>query len=381
MSIDNSELPLHSTQDKTNTITSLSDNFPSLLVKFYIHIKNNQLDEAEQVRTQLDIQKADVKDQKLVYKYEIFNVNWLIKKKQFGLAEKELARLETEVDTFDKELRFYFYLNKGRLLFYLNRFDEAIIIYQQAEKNIVPLIEEVASLYYNLAASSTMQLNLYKAIDYVETAYRCYKQIGNLKEICRCHLLRGSCYSRMNDYKKSEEYNIKSIMLSEKINDDELIGIAYHNLAVLSSKQEEYSKSIEYYQKSIEIAEKNNRTEYKVKTIISIARLQYKLGNNVKALEYIHDGLTICSIYEDKSVSKDLENELNTIYFFINDMSIEYENTLIDSIRTYNERKLWSKVSSCAEDLSGFYMKQQNYSKAIESLKVAYDAKRKIGKS
>ncbi len=139
------------------------------------------------------------------------------------------------------ELLFKSFRSKGMILEDNNRFTEAMLAYQEALN--------IAETYLN----EKSKIAIYNDWAIV--------------------------HKKINQYKTTQEYHLKSIYLAEKIGNWEMVETGYHGLGTMYSMLSNFPTSIYNYKKSVEAAERAGNKEGVILSLTNISNVYLKAKN------------------------------------------------------------------------------------------------------
>lgn len=101
-------------------------------------------------------------------------------------------------------------------------------------------------------------------------------------------------FMKLGNYPRALEFNLKKLVLVEKMNDPEKYAGVLINIGAVYTFQEEYKTALDYYYKANDVIEQNNVGEnYKYNIALNIGDAYDKLNSNDSAYSYFNKSLTI----------------------------------------------------------------------------------------
>ncbi len=98
----------------------------------------------------------------------------------------------------------------------------------------------------------------------------------------------GTCYRKIGNLKKAEEFYLQCLSLKLKHNDNEAsLARLYNNLAGLAKDMKNYKLAFESYEKALVIFKKMGNSELIGSTMVNLGSLHFSAGNNEKSYEYL----------------------------------------------------------------------------------------------
>ncbi len=243
-----------------------------------------------------------------------------------------------------------------------------------------------AQSYHNLAALYYKLVEYKKAEEYYIRSLTIREAVlpSNHPDLATTYNNLGNLYRSMREYKKSEEYYIRSLMIIEAllppIHQD--LALSYNNLALLYSSMGEYNKSEKYYIKSLMIREAvlNSNHPDLATSYGNLGNLYSSMGEYQKSEKYYIKSLMIGEAvlpYNHPDLASSYSN-LGNLYYSMGEYQ-KSENYNIKSLKIYealfhsNHPDLalsYNNLGNLYESM-GEYQKSEKY--YIKSLKIYED--------
>lgn len=225
-----------------------------------------------------------------------------------------------------------------------------------------------------------------------------YLLLGNLKEseiislecidsACRIkndHLL-AECYNFIGilsnnkaDYKNAIEYCKKSILLYEKLNDQDGILMAYGNQGEAYSHLGNFKEAMKCLKTTMDIARKLGYENEYYKSLGNMGIIYSDLGQYEKALKYLSQYEKISERKGDKKSIGNATASLGSTYFYLG----QYEKALnyfYRSIKYREETGEKASLSGIIGNIGAIYRRQGKTEKAIKYLKMSKHIAKEIG--
>ena len=160
------------------------------------------------------------------------------------------------------------------------------------------MAKNIDSKYWEAMSYNAMGVNYYALQDYQRStveykkALLIYKEMDNKLAIATILSNIANNFSAQLNFKKSLEYNFKSLTIYEEEGSDGIL-IPLTNIAVVYASQNEYDKALGYYSKVIELDRKENNMEGIAITNMFISNLYNKTKSYDKAFEFIDESINI----------------------------------------------------------------------------------------
>jgi signal transduction histidine kinase len=171
-------------------------------------------------------------------------------------------------------------------------------------------------------------------------------------------------YSQGN-YSKASEYYMKSIRISEKINDLDGLALSYNNLGnIYASGLKKPDKAIEYFSKSLEIEKKKNNPEGIAWELVSIGNIYTTQNKISEAEKSLTDALQIFTSSNNiNGIAKSLE-DLGALYNVTGNSKKAIE-TFSKCIAHVEKNEAQFNLASVYNNLGALYFYQKQYNKAL----------------
>lgn len=187
------------------------------------------------------------------------------------------------------------------------------------------------------------------------------------------------------DLQEADKYGEQLILVAEESRNRKLMVDAYKSNGVRCSYfqgNKSYSKrSIDYFNKGLEIARKEKMDNQVGAILLHLALAHLAIPDNDKALNYANQAFSLISTLKNDSLVAESHNVYGKIYLFRNDkmLSLRHfftarriaEDMKPDNTPEGKKRKATLRRNSYL-NLSGFYMRIDEYDKAIDYHTMAY---------
>jgi CHAT domain-containing protein/Tfp pilus assembly protein PilF len=274
-------------------------------------------------------------------------------------AELSLLSVLKSKESIPDEILMATYNNLGVINNRLGKYEEALIYYNLAEKDIINNQQgtfELADIYVNKARIYGILKEFDKAIEYLEQGVKIYLRFINTNtsayhRISSVYLNLGLTYYEKKDYKNALVYLKKSeeIKLKNKLSE---IAFTYLNIAKVYVKTINNSKAEEYFKKSIlAFNEEFGNDYYRTSSVLFDYGLFLRsIGKNKEALDIHQKALSIClKNYGNKHTFVSLAyKHLGDNYFNQADYKTAleyYQKSLIAVVNDFNDTEIYSNPS------------------------------------
>jgi HTH-type transcriptional regulator, quorum sensing regulator NprR len=302
--------------------------------------------------------------------------------KNISAAEAAMMQIRELYNTFDHEMKYYYYKFVGLLYYCIEKYEEALEYYKKAEElfrlQSFPKWEE-ADLYYLLSLAYSRLWKMLSCINYVQCALAIYQADYNLKRSAECHVLLGICYRRYGEVDKALEYYSLAQKAAQMVNDIELLGIIEHNLGYLKSMMKEYREAIQHYENSL-VYKRQAMLADRFITLFSLIKEYYSSQNYRKALAIVEESLQLLRQHSDYTSSEYYFHFTVYQYLLSNNVSErDFEMFMKNEVLPYFQKhKKYEDVAQYAEYLADYYERCRKYKLASKYYKMSYEFLKKI---
>jgi tetratricopeptide (TPR) repeat protein len=175
---------------------------------------------------------------------------------------------------------------------------------------------------------------------------------------------------------QADEYGRQLIAVAEESRDRKLMFKSYLSNGdrnMYMANQKEYSdKSLEFLNQAYNLARQNRMEEEVATAQTHIASLYLMIPDNNKALSFATQAFSLASTLTNDSLRAEAHNVYGQVYLARNEKILALRNYL-NALRIAEDIKNHSLIRNCYLYLSDFYEKIDEYDKAIDYMKQAYD--------
>jgi tetratricopeptide (TPR) repeat protein len=287
-----------------------------------------------------------------------------------------------KVGSLDTQAGFLFYMAIGYQV--SNQPEEAIKYYQnslqflqkidieKAEKSIAEQTQKMISqIYNNLSIIYQDQPDFSKALEYQILSLAIKEKMNNQAGIANSYNTLGNIYELKGDYALSLENHLKALKIREEINDQKGMSTSYLNIGNVYNLLSNFQKAIEYYKKSLHIDNQLNNLRGKAFCLNNLGTCYKKMDQLDEAIKYYTQSLEINEKLKNLPAQADNLSNLGVIYTSKKEYtkSAEYLQKALQ-IR----EKLNSPDYLCISliNLGDLNYQQKNFDEAIELANKAY---------
>lgn len=171
-----------------------------------------------------------------------------------------------------------------------------------------------ARLHFWLANIYLRLSDFDKGIAYFGLAEKKYRQINDSIGIINAFTGLGNAYGYKGDYNLSEQFALKAIDFSKKINYETGLAYNYGNLAIVYSDRGNYAKAIEYFHLSGQIYEKRGDVNELASAIMNMSVLYQQMRDDAKTEEYLRKALVMYKKLNDIKSQSLVYYNLSALY-------------------------------------------------------------------
>jgi signal transduction histidine kinase len=177
-----------------------------------------------------------------------------------------------------------------------------------------------AKAYFSNSYFLDLTGNYNQAISSLENAIDIFIEIGDSSQLTGCYNNLGVLYSYGINQKKSLEHYIKSINISEALNDPYSMAESYCNIAGCYEELKEYGSALQYYNKTLDIDIENNSVENIAISHLDVGFINTKLYRYDQALEHLEKAQRLMGEIHDSYYRLILYHRFGNYYKEINNL-------------------------------------------------------------
>lgn len=156
----------------------------------------------------------------------------------------------------------------------------------------------IMNSYYNLGYFYGTFEDFPKSIESFRKAEEFALELNNEKRLAGIYNNLGLMYHYMGQYDKANNYNFKSLNLSNKIG-DKSVGYTHINIGLNYNKEGNYEKSLEHYRNALVLFQESNKKQYIALVIKSIGDIYLDTKKYDSALLYYNKSYLIYKELDD----------------------------------------------------------------------------------
>ncbi len=269
------------------------------------------------------------------------------------------------------------YMNIGNEYFIQKQYEVAIQYYKKGLP-LLDIIESKAKAFNQIAITYQYLLQYDEAIKSYQNSIIFLEKAGNQKKILESYCFIANLYHDKGDYTKSNEFNLKTIEICEKIGIQKtmIMAQAYNGLGQNYHVLGEYILANTYHLKSLEISILLGDARGEAASYTNLGNVYFRSGNYIKALECHERSLVIkdsVGLQKEESISY---NNIGLIYSNIGNYTkaIEYFEKSIE-VDQNNDNS--SSLCETYINIGGVYSDEGNKIKAMEYYSKALEIAKK----
>lgn len=223
-----------------------------------------------------------------------------------GFAHDDLAEFEKALILFREELEIFIEIkdldeqstaltNIGTVWSNMGRQDSAITYYLKSMSIDESLGDTLGvSIHHNNIGTIYSDDGIYeKAIEHYQKALALRQALKLEKRYVQCYSFLATCYSRMKQYGKAEEFGQLGIEYAIKYNNRAFAGIIANTLGSNLNDQQRYTEAITWLEKALEYWKPLNNEAYETYAYYNLSEAYSGLDNGARALQYANQGYEI----------------------------------------------------------------------------------------
>lgn len=223
----------------------------------------------------------------------------------------------------------------------------------------------IADYYYLKANIFYNKRNLDSALFYSANALNLLDSVDDFKRQANYLRFFGRIQRDQGHPSTARIYFNKSLLLYEKLNDENGIAKTYGSLGILLENEMQYDSALRYYFKYLAIAEKNDNTVGQLASFINIGKVLYRLMDYESAIKFFTKCLDLSLIERNHSYIARAYQNLGMVNYRKNKTEVAlklYGNAIayFDSIPSQWE------IGQCLMSIGVIYRDQKNNKAAMQ---------------
>ncbi|PAD16567.1 Rap family tetratricopeptide repeat protein [Shouchella clausii] len=245
------------------------------VAQLYRCIVKRQVQQAAILKEELDVCfKELLRDDKMVAYYNLVCFRYQMMLEQL----QEPHQLEALVNCLQSDflLNYYYYFFSGQYAFYKERFTEAVDLYEQAEKELAHIQDEMehGEFYYRAGVCYYKIDRFDRAMPYLDKARRFFAlDPMYVEKELQAEMILGNILSETGQYEKAEAHFLN--LLERAAGLEETEGLILRSLGQNAVRNHHFYKAETYYQQAL--AHSGHRTSrYSTKTKAELANALFR---------------------------------------------------------------------------------------------------------
>ncbi|MGP3748550.1 response regulator aspartate phosphatase [Bacillus sp. 3A_MP1] len=351
---------------------------------WYTSIKNDQVEQAEIIKTEVEKELLNMEENQdaLLY-YQLLDFRHEIMLSYMNSKEiEDLHNAYETIKEIEKQgqltgmLEYYFYFFKGMYEFRRKELTTAISAYRIAESKLSEVEDEIekAEFFFKVSYVYYYMKQTYFSMNYANRALKIFREYEEYAvQTLRCQFIVAGNYIDSLEYEKALQVFFESLEIAKEINIDHLIGMSHINIGICFDELEEYTKASRHLELSLEYLEKCNNS-FVSKALFILTHVKAKQKNFNLAFEYFKKG----KMYSNKNNDNEYAAKfkiLGGLYF----SNGEYHH--IEDAFTYLEsKKMYADVENYAIEVGDYFHQTGDLVLSNQYYRLSIEARQKIKK-
>ncbi|MGG3621988.1 hypothetical protein ABES25_00180 [Bacillus gobiensis] len=333
-----------------------------LLNEWYLRIRRHDGEGAFDYKDRVDELFPKLQDKQELESY--YNLLTLKHDKTFQISKQEepfiYSTSNSKDSKIDTMLSYYFYLNKGSKEADQGRFNSAINYYKIAELKLRSTQDEIGMAFYHLKIAIlyyNLRQNLL-SFNHVNDALKIFEGHQHYRrQIYTCKIVIGSNYLDIQKYELVKKYYFLALEDGKRLNNDMLVSVCFHNLALLYSKQGNTQKCLHFVEQSLK-SENYRKSKNYIRTLYLLTSEKNKLIKSNEVRNLIDTGLDYCkkNSHEEFYLKFKIEKAM-----FEQDNSVD---TFLMILSEMEEKNFLINLEDLCLDLSNYFKRKDDYKSA-----------------
>jgi len=258
--------------------------------------------------------------------------------------------------------------------------DKALEYFQQSLKvfeKIQADKKEFAKPLLNICIIYWRKDDYSKALDYCLKSLRISESIDNQRGIADAKHNIGTVYDLSGKYDTALKYHFEALKIREQMGDKEGIADSFNAIGIVYAITKKVTEAEKYYLKSLKILEEIDDKQGIVKALNNVGLIHKDLGNFDKALAYYFKSLEVWKKVGKKNEIANVSNNIGQLYTLFKDYDAAL-SFLEHALKLAKEIDAKRLIQENYKFLSDLYVAQGNYKKALKYYKDSFEVKSQI---
>ena len=356
-----------------NVQTKGNEQITKLLDNWYIEIRKRNLNNAKQLKKELDKNITSVKDDKNVLLYHsLLNFRYQYLMDSLSIGKDSFKEIESFDIPTDEPLLYYYHFFKAMHSNITGDYNLAKEHYEKAEIKLkqIPDQLEQAEFYFKLSTFSCHNQQYVLALKQVSKAKEIFSKYNGYElNIGYCNNLYGLACIHLKEYELAEECLISALDIFQKQNEEQATLYVRHNLGFMYANQNLSELAIRY------LSEVTEKMPANYRAILIEACEHAKINNKEKALELLKTGLEIITELKNE----EYQHRFNILLAINNEVSGEQlESIILAGMLYFEKENLYEYINEYNEKLAVKFYHEGNHLKASKYFYLSSNAREKI---
>ncbi|MDA2462534.1 tetratricopeptide repeat protein [Bacillus cereus group sp. MYBK65-1] len=343
----------------------------NMLNDWYIEIRARRIDNAHQLKEEIDNRMKEVSDQSLHLYYSLLDFRYKYIVDNLNISKECFDKVESFQIPNDNILTYYYHFFKAIHASTVGSYSIARDHYDKAEELLHEVSDEIeqAEFYYKIGAFHYDIYESLQSIKYVNKAKETFsKHEGHERNIGFCENLLGMACTNLREWALAEEHLVKAMDLFQKIGEEKFTVMVRHNLGLLYAGQNMSELAIRY------LSEVSEKKPNHYKAIFIEGREHSKLRNKETANTLFERGLQLCTELNNE----EYQHRFKILRDINNNVPAEkLEATVLAGIEYFEREDLYEYIYECCNVLAEKIFEQGQHAKAGTYFYKAMQAKKK----
>ncbi|MBL7913262.1 MAG: tetratricopeptide repeat protein [Bacteroidia bacterium] len=302
----------------------------------------------------------------------LFNTSILLRKAkrtdEYVATMKEMLALCQKLNY--KQGFIFYYTDLGVTLFKLNKFDEAMVALEVAEKYFINnKNQSQLAIVYGTMGNIYYQRDLFpKSLEYFLKAFKIYESLGLKKSIAGYAGNIGAIYNATGNNIKALEFYNKALIVNKEIKAERGEALNIVCIGNVYSDKKEYTLALEYFEKAMIINKKLGDKEYLANNYETIGALKLKLKQYESALENLKLARDMHEVLKNDKGLSYAYNIMGDVYYELKDYATAEKMQLL-ALDFANRSKTLNLKKEVHKSLSILYNETGQYKLSLENYK------------
>ncbi|MED1126569.1 tetratricopeptide repeat protein [Bacillus paralicheniformis] len=353
---------------------------------WYVALKNDWVDKAEKMRSEVKQEIAIMEENQdvliyfslLEFRHKLM-LDYLCPEaaKDIQVHYEELREKTKGGKSLNGMLEYYYYLFTAMYHFRQKEILHALAYYQNAENQLNSFESdeiEKAEFYFKLSEIYFYMKQTYFSMYYANHAYKIYlKQPTYGQRRVQCQfLMTGNWLDKMNP-EKALEHTSKALSDAKELQVDYLIGSSHLNIGICYSQLEEHYKAENHFQMAAKLY-KNEKHSFLPKALFNISHVKAKQEKWIEAEDLYFEGREWAQKFEDQEFLA----KLKMIYGLYLSFDLD---VVRESFQFFSEKGMYADIEEYGVITAELLQGKEMLNDSLEFYRRVVEARRQIQRS